>query len=369
MQSNLEVNPAKPGEESVFDRGLVTEKVTWKSIVKYRNAYSTSLAQHRNFSGDVLAYVTPWNNHGYDVAKTFGSKFTQISPVWLQLRYDSSSAFVISGRHDIDSGWIRDVRDTGAKMLPRVLFEGWTPQQIRDLSMSSGKLVTLGKVLTKFARENNFDGYVFELWSHYSYGGRLTDVLIAIIRGLYSSLQNDSLSLVLVIPPPLYDDIPGMFSRDHFDNLKDHVTSFSLMTYDYSNPQRPGPNAPLSWMRQCVEHLVPGSISEDQNVAKYRGKILLGLNFYGYDYTAQGASSAILGNHFAEMLQKFKPKISWSDQFAEHYVQIRGSEGHHMVFFPTLKSISSRIDLATKLGTGLSIWEIGQGMDYFYDLL
>lgn len=78
-------------------------------------------------------------------------------------------------------------------------------------------------------------------------------------------------------------------------------------------------------MRQCVEHLVPGSISEDQNVAKYRGKILLGLNFYGYDYTAQGASSAILGNHFAEMLQKFKPKISWSDQFAEHYVQIRGS--------------------------------------------
>lgn len=45
-----------------------------------------------------------------------------------------------------------------------------------------------------------------------------------------------------------------------------------------SLPGRPGPNAPLSWVRACVQVLDPKS--------KWRSKILLGLNFYGMDYSA-----------------------------------------------------------------------------------
>lgn len=67
----------------------------------------------------------------------------------------------------------------------------------------------------------------------------------------------------------------GIFVKDDIELLGPYVNGFSVMTYDYSNIQRPGPNSPLKWVKECVNALVPNPMSP------LRKKLLIGLNFYG----------------------------------------------------------------------------------------
>lgn len=51
----------------------------------------------------------------------------------------------------------------------------------------------------------------------------------------------------------------------------------------------------------------------------------------------------------------------------QHHVQ--EGDMRHTVYYPTPAALAARIKLAEQLGVGLSIWELGQGLDSFMDLL
>jgi chitinase domain-containing protein 1 len=91
--------------------------------------------------------------------------------------------------------------------------------------------------------------------------------------------------LVFVIPPPGNPKDPATFTSSDMTFLSDSVDGFSLMTYDYSAPQSPGPNAPLAWVKQCLHQLFPKSTQYAAAVtSSLRSKMLMGMNFYGNDY-------------------------------------------------------------------------------------
>ncbi|KAF3782582.1 Chitinase domain-containing protein 1 [Nymphaea thermarum] len=362
---------------SVYERGLVKPNVGYQEVLN-ENSKASENVSDRHFKHPVLAYVTPWNSKGYDVAKKFNSKFTHVSPVWYELRSEGSKLSLV-GQHNADTGWVSEVKSNGHTLvLPRVVLEAF-PNELLKRKMMWEKAINL--ILAE-CEAMGYDGVVLESWSRWAAYGVLHDpnmrsLALQFINQLADklhsthSMQDKSrvLQLVYVIPAPRSEVFqPDDFTSEDLRRLSEAVDWFSLMTYDFSSAQYPGPSAPLNWIRSSLKLLLHGGTSQQ----KLAHKILIGINFYGNDFiiSEEFGGGPIIGSEYLALLEKHRPAVRWNSDVAEHFFVYPDDRNYqHAVFYPSLMSISTRLEEAHSWGAGLSIWEIGQGLDYFFDLL
>lgn len=100
------------------------------------------------------------------------------------------------------------------------------------------------------------------------------------------------MQLVYVIGPPHSEKLQKHdFGLEDLRSLSNAVDGFSLMTYDFSSPQNPGPNAPLKWIHFTLQLLLGTTGNSARSLAH---KIFLGINFYGNDFVIAGGISFFL---------------------------------------------------------------------------
>ncbi|PWA80137.1 Glycosyl hydrolase superfamily protein isoform 2 [Artemisia annua] len=212
-------------------------------------------------------------------------------------------------------------------------------------------------------KEMDFDGIVLESWSRWVAYGILHDAKMRNLALQFIKKLGEEMHSVVVkrsternLQLQEYD-----FGPEDFRSLSNFVDGYSLMTYDFSNPQNRGPNAPLVWIRSTMKLLLGPHAADSQNLTQ---KVFLDINIYGNDYALQGGTGggAILGRDYLSWLDKHKPQLKWENKSGEHFF-FYTDENQHVVFYPSLLSIAMRLDEARSWGAGISIWEIGQAKE------
>ncbi|XP_078439602.1 glycosyl hydrolase superfamily protein [Wolffia australiana] len=361
---------------SVYERGLVKREITYGEVISENSRVSKN-SSLRHFQNPILAYVTPWNSRGYELAEMFCFKLTHVSPVWYELKSDKTTYF-LEGRHNYDSGWISRIKtNPNILVLPRVVLELFHSEMLKKVKLRQ-KVID---IIISECKQMGYDGIVLESWSIWAMHHVLHDIemrrravefvkemAMALHSVNYSARTGRRLELIFVIPAVRSKHLREHdFGIDDFVQLVDFVDGFSLMTYDFSGPHNPGPNAPLPWIKSTLDLL----LNDPAISPEAARKIFVGINFYGNDFllSQDVGSEAITGRGYLSLLQKHKPALQWERESSEHFFLYEDDKNRrHAIFYPSLASISLRLDEARSRGASLSVWEIGQGLDYFFDL-
>lgn len=387
--------------------------------------------QPRSPSMPALAYITPWNSGGYEFALRHSSRFTMLSPVWLQLEdaaADSGGdAIELKGQHNLKekASWLREVKKktktggTAPLVLPRVEWRSRYAPTKRTIKKAVNLVMTL---LRKFDertagehqqeqlhRPRLLDGIVLE--------APAVPALFPLIEAFGRALHNPPLTtkeaeqgkkevprpytFVLVVPPNVIPEstpaqqrrVPGLKASEITSFLLDAdadasssagtgtspspvVDFLSVMTYDYHSSAAAAAGAgagaglgPNAPIDWQKETIRAMMPQRDEGDAS-PGRLLLGVPFYGYD----SKHEAIVGHSFLRLLNETvddgSGEMKWDKKAKEHYIaeEVGGGE-KKMAYFPSPAMIAARVKWARQEQQGLSIWEIGQGLPFFADAL
>ncbi|CAF1084661.1 unnamed protein product [Rotaria sordida] len=375
-----------PSEIHVLQRNLLQENINPKIILENYQSYCYTCVNTRQFTYPTLIFITPWNNHGYDLVKIFTQKFDYISPVWFSIKRIDIEKYSIEGIHDIDIKWIETLKEKypDIRIVPRVIFEEWSVDNIHVLFQSEDEKQQLSLTLKNFLIEYNhlFDGYVLELFAQFSSSSKadLHHIIIDIAERIHEIDNNTTKKkeVILTVPP-----LEEYFDNYDFQTLSEHLDGFIVMTYDFPNKEI-GPVSPLEWIKEIMNRFLTSEVRSSI-------KIFLSLNFYGYRYDRiiptppkdqrQYHIRSILGQDYIEFLKQYYTTsvIIFDNRAHEHITLVYdySMNDHHeqetskpiiIIFYPSLISIYDRLQLATKLHVGAAIWDGGQGLDYFFDL-
>jgi chitinase domain-containing protein 1 len=116
-------------------------------------------------------------------------------------------------------------------------------------------------------------------------------------------------------------------------------------------------------MRDALSELRP----QQGNV----GKLMATLPWMGWDFQLpSGPAAPLNGDAYRALLEAHRPeRFDWHAEAAEHVFSYKKDDARHSVYYPSLKGLAERLGMLRNLGVGVALWEMGTGLDYFFDLL
>jgi hypothetical protein len=312
--------------------------------------------------------------------------------------------------------WLKALRDglscpgcpPAARLVPLVSFErldfGWFFG--KDDGFNEERA---GRLLVALLQQHitlGLDGLVLDAHQYLARLDRQTradvapqlHIFVQLLAQQLSQQERGQEALYLLVPPH-----PELFSPEQLKQLAEPLGGFIVSTLNYSAVRgHAGPTAPLGWMRDALAALQPTESSQP--------KLMATLPMLGWDFPLQkhhtkkkktkkgsqaeaeaeegddsedepfGGGVPVDGESYLRLLERHTPgRLDWHAEAAEHVFSYEAagepsaSESDaadlRIVYYPSLKGLAERLGMLRGLGVGVAVWELGTGLDFFWDLL
>ena len=359
----------------MYERGLVTRRISAQSVLKEHQAFYYNTSQ-RVFAQTVVGFISPWTPSAAESLWRFGRKLTHAAPV-LYDAVDTGHLRCKLGEHGGER-WLKWLRaaskaDRGTavrtaappRLVPLVSFE---QLDLLDFFTGEGQEARAGTLLVSLQEtllKHRLHGFVLDA---HQYLARLASqerrlvqpAMHVFVQLLAAQLSEEGGELLLYVPPH-----PGLFSPTEFSQLYPALGGVILQTANYSAIKgEPGPMAPLTWMRSALAALKPPPEAE--------GKLIAAVPMVGWDFTLPDGPNRELGAAaYLSLLRRYEAvgKFDWHEAGKEHAFKYSVDGVDHVAYFPSLRGLAERVGVLRSLHVGAAFWEIGNSLDYFWDLM
>ena len=180
--------------------------------------------------------------------------------------------------------------------------------------------------------------------------------LTQFMQELYSQLHAQNKLVIEAVPPRSGTD--SWYTAFNYHDLSQYVDYLDIMTYDYST-SKPGPIAPISWMKDVL------SYAQGQGVNM--SKVLLGIPYYGRDWTKNGtaytnksvslAGAVSTASTYKAIIQR---DTSNGDSVGiPYYTYTDQSGSKHIVYYDDPASWNAKLGLLDSYGLGgIGSWSL-----------
>lgn len=210
----------------------------------------------------------------------------------------------------------------------------------------------------------------------FEYAGTVDDSLranyVTFVKDLNESLEKQDKGIELSVA--MFGSAASKYTFWDVEHLAEHIDFFIVMAYDYHIRSSPvvGPVAPIfgkgtgRWENDVVSNM------RDLLKVVAPNKILLGIPFYGYEWTStsdelgaatfpQSGSTATYKRVLSILEDpKIKAQERWDEDALSPYVTYQEAGQTQFIYYENTRSLSYKLDFVQQLGLrGIAIWALG----------